>query len=60
MCGNWDLGIRKLNEEIELPFLTGIPNLGLDDLAINVDGTGLKFNSDGGFGVEAEFVLGKS
>jgi hypothetical protein len=43
------------------PFLaSGVPNLGLDDLIVNADAAGSEFNSDGGLGLEAEFVPGEA
>lgn len=42
------------------PFLaSSIPDLGLDDLALNGDSPGLKLNPNGGLGVNAELVLSK-
>lgn len=38
----------------------GIPNLGLDDLIIDVDAAGGEFHTDGGFGFKAEFISGKT
>lgn len=40
-----------------ISFLAGsIPNLGLDDLVIDMNATRSEFDADGGFGLEAELV----
>lgn len=38
----------------------GIPDLGLDSLRIDLDGTGGKLYTDGRFGIEVEFVASES
>lgn len=40
--------------------LTGIPDLSLDCLPIDLNGTGGEFHSDGGFGFEVEFVTSET
>lgn len=43
------------------PFLAcGVPNLGLYNFVIDVDAAGGEFNTNGGFGFQAEFVFGES
>lgn len=43
------------------PFLaSSVPNLGLDDLAIDVQGPSRELDANGGLGLEVEFVLGES
>ena len=37
----------------------GVPNLGLDDLIVDVNASGGEFNADGGLGLEAELVSGE-
>ena len=40
-----------------VPFLTGgVPDLGLDDLVVDVDAAGGELDADGGLGLEAELV----
>ena len=34
----------------------GVPNLGLDDLAVDLEGAGGELDADGGLGLEAELV----
>lgn len=42
-------------------FLTrGVPDLGLDGLAVDLDATGCELDADGGFAVEVEFVAGEA
>jgi hypothetical protein len=38
----------------------GVPDLGLDGLAVDLDGASREFDADGGFAVEVEFVAGES
>ncbi|BAT09064.1 Os09g0527650, partial [Oryza sativa Japonica Group] len=43
-----------------VPFLAGgVPDLGLDALAVEGEGAGLELDADGGLGVEEELVLGE-
>ena len=43
-----------------VPFLaSSIPDLGLDDFGVDVGSPGLELDSNGGFGIEAELILGK-
>ncbi len=37
-----------------------VPDLGFDGLGIDLNGAGCEFDADGGFGVEVEFIAGKS
>ena len=37
-----------------------IPDLGFDGFGIDLNATGCEFNTDGRFGVEVEFISGKS
>ena len=40
-----------------VPFLAGgVPNLGLDNLAVDLEGAGGELDADGGLGLEAELV----
>ena len=40
-----------------VPFLpSGIPDLGLDGLGVNLNGSSRKFDADGRFGVKIEFI----
>ena len=40
-----------------MPFLAGgVPDLGLDDLVVDVDAAGGELDADGGLGLEAELV----
>ena len=41
-------------------WLTCVPDLSLDALALNGHGTGGELDADGGLGVEVDFVLGES
>lgn len=52
----------KLREGwIKGPFLAGgVPYLGLDGLVVDDERFGLKLNADGGFGIDAELVLGEA
>ncbi len=44
-----------------VPLLAGgVPNLGLDDLAVDLDAAGGELDPDGGLGLEAELVLGET
>ena len=49
---------RSWNElKWNVPFLAGgVPNLGLDDLAVDLEGAGGELDADGGLGLEAELV----
>jgi len=38
----------------------GVPNLGLDDLVVDVDAPGGELDADRGLGLEAELVAGES
>ena len=38
----------------------GIPDLGLDGFRIDLNAAGCEFDTDGGFGIQVEFVSGKS
>ena len=38
----------------------GVPNLGLDDLAVDLETAGGELDADGGLGLEAELVLGEA
>lgn len=38
----------------------GVPDLGLDGLVLDEEGTGLELDADGGLGVEAKLVAGES
>ena len=43
------------------PFLAGgVPNLGLDDLVVDMNTPGGELDANGGFGFEAELVLGET
>ena len=37
-----------------------VPDLGFDSFGIDLDGAGCKFDPNGGFGVEVEFIASKS
>lgn len=40
-------------------FLTGrVPELGLDEFAVELDSLGGELNADGGFGLQVEFLFG--
>uniref|UniRef100_J3M8W5 DUF834 domain-containing protein n=1 Tax=Oryza brachyantha TaxID=4533 RepID=J3M8W5_ORYBR len=44
-----------------VPLLAGgVPNLGLDDLAVDLEAAGGELDADGGLGLEAELVLGEA
>jgi hypothetical protein len=44
-----------------VPLLAGgVPNLGLDDLAIDLEIAGGELDADGGLGLEAKLVLGEA
>jgi hypothetical protein len=44
-----------------VPLLAGgVPNLGLDDLAVDLEGAGGELDADGGLGLEAELVAGEA
>jgi hypothetical protein len=44
-----------------VPLLAGgVPNLGLDDLAVDLETAGGELDADGGLGLEAELVLGEA
>ena len=46
--------------DCSIAFLPGrVPDLGLDGLAVDADGTGCKLDADCRFGVEVEFVTGE-
>jgi hypothetical protein len=48
-------------EDQRVPLLAdGVPNLGLDDLAIDLETTSGELNADGGLGLEAKLVLGEA
>jgi hypothetical protein len=54
---------QRTYERVEngLPLLSGgVPNLGLDDLAVDLEGAGGELDADGGLGLEAELVLGEA
>lgn len=38
----------------------GVPNLGLDDLIVDLNGAGGELDADGGFGLLAELILGET
>ncbi|RUP44308.1 hypothetical protein BC936DRAFT_149651 [Jimgerdemannia flammicorona] len=46
-------------ERVEVSKRTSIPNLGLDSLVVDLDGTGRKFDTDGRFGLEVELITGE-
>lgn len=39
---------------------SSVPNLGLDDFFINANAASGEFNTNGGFGLETELILGES
>jgi hypothetical protein len=48
---------KKTSTRSGVPFLAGgVPDLGLDDLIVDVDAAGGELDADGGLGVEAELV----
>jgi hypothetical protein len=48
---------RRASIDLGVPFLAGgVPDLGLDDLVVDVDAAGGELDADGGPGVEAELV----
>ena len=50
----------RFESESEPLLTSGVPNLGLDDLVVDVDASGGELDADRGLGLEAELVAGES
>ena len=52
---------KTVRADQSVPLLAGgVPNLGLDDLAVDLEAAGGELDADGGLGLEAELVLGEA
>jgi len=52
---------KTFRADQRVPLLAGgVPNLGLDDLAVDLETAGGELDADGGLGLEAELVLGEA
>jgi len=52
---------KTVRADQSVPLLAGgVPNLGLDDLAVDLEAEGGELDADGGLGVEGEAVLGEA
>ena len=52
---------KTVRADQSVPLLAGgVPNLGLDDLAVDLEAAGGELDTDGGLGLEAELVLGEA